>query len=78
MFVSETRKKEIADEFYNAVRGCIITGAYYDADSGMPVLTLSNGNGIFIQADDEGNGGGVPVAVIGKGDEQTEVGMWQV
>jgi hypothetical protein len=78
MMISEEQKAKLENDFYESVKGCTITRCYYDPGTNMPVLILSNGNGIFIQCDDEGNGAGVPVAVIGAGDDQTEVGMWQI
>lgn len=76
--MSEDPKTRLPKEFAKGVVGKKIVNVYYDDESGMPVIMLENDSAIFIQSDDEGNGAGVPIHVSGKGDEQKEVGMWQI
>jgi len=75
---SEDPKTQLPKKFLAAVKGRKIVNAYYDSESGMPVLMLDDGAAIFVQQDDEGNGPGVPVHVAGEAGKQVEIGMWQI
>jgi hypothetical protein len=75
---SEDLKTQLPKKFLAAVRGQKIVNAYYDGESGMPVLMLDDGAAIFVQQDDEGNGPGVPVHVAGEAGKQVETGMWEI
>lgn len=75
---SEDVNKQLSEKFLAAVKGRKIANAYYDSESGMPVLMLDDGAAIFVQRDDEGNGPGVPVHVAGEAGKQVEIGMWQI
>ena len=75
---SEDPKTRLPKKFLAAVKGQKIVKAYYDSESGMPVLMLDDGAAIFVQQDDEGNGPGVPVHVAGAAGKQVETGMWEI
>lgn len=75
---SEAPETRLPKKFLAAVRGQKIVNAFYDGETGMPVLMLDDGAGIFVQQDDEGNGPGVPVHVAGEAGQQVETGMWQI
>jgi len=68
-------EESIKSEFVKRVQGRVITNAYYDDATLMPVLVLDDGTGIFIQSDDEGNDAGVPIHVA---QDATEKGLYQI
>ena len=57
--IQETQKKFVR-RFMSKVKGKKIVSVGYTADN-FPYFLLDDGSMIFIQQDDEGNGGGVPV-----------------
>tara|TARA_R100001244_G_scaffold96261_1_gene72085 strand:- start:847 stop:1083 length:237 start_codon:yes stop_codon:yes gene_type:complete len=74
----ESNMPEFLKKLNKQLKGLKIVEVSYDGDN-FPIISLSDGSGIWVQCDDECNGPGVAVHITtDKDGKQTELGTWQM